>query len=170
MARTTILIGLLLIALGAFGYLGASADAESSPEGGATVAVGTDADAPATAQDLVDAAEPSAAVDDQGPSVTALIPAFVGGLLVLLGVAALRESARKHAMHGAATVALLGFLAGAGRGSSKISAYLENDPDLNVRSFFFVWIMAGLCLLHVVLCIRSFRAARRSREAESANA
>ena len=49
------------------------------------------------------------------PSVTALIPAFAGLPILLLGVAALKESIRKHAMHGVSLLALLGFLLPVGR-------------------------------------------------------
>src|SRR5215216_1948871 len=44
-------------------------------------------------------------------SWTALIPAFFGLIFVALGVLARREARRRHAMHAAVTVALLGFLA-----------------------------------------------------------
>ena len=42
-------------------------------------------------------------------SVTALIPALFGLLLLVLGFLARSESDRKHAMHVAATVGLVGF-------------------------------------------------------------
>ena len=48
-------------------------------------------------------------------SITALIPAFVGLPILVLGIVALKESARKHAMHVAAALAMLGFLAAVGR-------------------------------------------------------
>ena len=48
-------------------------------------------------------------------SITAWIPAFVGGPLILCGLIALKESLLKHAMHVAAMLGLLGFLASAGR-------------------------------------------------------
>ena len=41
-------------------------------------------------------------------SSTALIPAIFGVLLLVLGFLARSEAARKHAMHAAATVALVG--------------------------------------------------------------
>ena len=131
MAKTTILFGILLIALGVVGYTG-SAPADD-PEG--------------------------------ARAVTALIPAFVGGLLALCGLIALKESAMKHAMHAAAMVGLLGFLAGAGRGGMGVGKYLNDDPSLNQRSFLFVWLMAALCGIFVFLCVQSFRAVRRAREA-----
>jgi hypothetical protein len=48
-------------------------------------------------------------------SVTALIPAFVGLPLLLLGFLAFKEKMRKHAMHAAAAIGLLGFVAAAAR-------------------------------------------------------
>jgi hypothetical protein len=54
---------------------------------------------------------------------TALIPGAFGVLLVLCGVLALRESLRKHAMHVASAVALLGTV---GRGSFPIVMSLVN--------------------------------------------
>ncbi len=147
MAKITLVIGLLLIVLGVVGYTGSSSSGED----------------PALA-----AEEVGAVVEEEGPgvaSVTALIPAFVGGLLVLLGLVALMESVRKHAMHAAAVVGLLGFLAGAGRGSMGIGKFLDDDPSLNQRSFLFVWLMALLCGVFLFLCIRSFRAARKQMQA-----
>ena len=43
-------------------------------------------------------------------SVTALIPAFFGAVFVILALVARHESARKHAMHAAVALGLLGFL------------------------------------------------------------
>ena len=55
-------------------------------------------------------------------SVTALIPAFIGIPLALLGViAGIKDGWRKHLMHVAVVIALLGFIATAGRLISKLS-------------------------------------------------
>src|ERR687892_2906795 len=43
-------------------------------------------------------------------SVTALIPAFFGAVFVVLALVARNEAARKHAMHAAVALGLLGFL------------------------------------------------------------
>ena len=48
-------------------------------------------------------------------SVTALIPAFVGLAILLMGLLAFKESARMHAMHVAAALGVLGLLAAIGR-------------------------------------------------------
>jgi uncharacterized membrane protein len=94
-------------------------------------------------------------------SVTALIPAFVGLPLLLLGLLALKESLRKHAMHAAAAVGLLGFLASAGRllwtrFAGTTAAVLSQAS------------MAVLCAVFVGLCVKSFIDARRARENKAA--
>ena len=43
-------------------------------------------------------------------SVTALIPAFFGAIFLILALVARGESARKHAMHAAVALALVGLL------------------------------------------------------------
>jgi len=151
MAKISILFGILLILLGVIGYMGDGPSAATSD-------AGTQA-----------AAETSSETSSETPSpkksVTALIPTAFGGLLVLFGLLALKQSMRKHAMHGAVSVGLLGFLAGAGRGAMGLGKFFSGDPSLNQRSFLFVWLMAILCGVFVVLCVRSFIAARKQSEA-----
>lgn len=90
-------------------------------------------------------------------SITALIPAFFGIALSVLGLAAnAKENLRKHLMHGAVIVALLGFIATAGRLLSRLSE-LTATPAVISQA-----IMAGVCLIFVILAIRSFAAARRN--------
>lgn len=91
-------------------------------------------------------------------SVTALIPAFIGLLLALLGaVSAAKEGLRKHLMHVAVVIALIGFIATAGRLVSKISELSMSPAVISQAS------MAIICLAFVILAIRSFAAARRAR-------
>ena len=45
-------------------------------------------------------------------SITALIPAFFGIVFIVLALVARAEAARKHAMHAAVAVALIGLLRG----------------------------------------------------------
>jgi hypothetical protein len=94
-------------------------------------------------------------------SVTALIPAFVGVPLVVLGILALKESMLKHAMHAAAMLGLLGFLAAAGRLVQKLvtTGMPSGVPGISVG------LMILLCALFVALCVNSFVAARRRRRA-----
>jgi hypothetical protein len=92
-------------------------------------------------------------------SITALIPAFFGILLVIFGLLAnSKENLRKHLMHAAVLVALVGFLASAGRLVSKF-----NDITLSM-AFISQILMALICLIFVILSVNSFIAARKSAE------
>jgi len=90
------------------------------------------------------------------PSLTALIPAAFGIILMLLGhLAVAKENWRKHLMHLAVIFALLGFILPAGRLVSKFG-------DLTLSAAVTSQIlMAILCLVFVVMGVRSFAAARR---------
>ena len=89
-------------------------------------------------------------------SLTALIPAAFGAVLMLLGhLAASNEAMRKHLMHAAVLVGLLGFILPAGRLASKFSDLALSAGVLSQMA------MAMVCLIFVVMCVRSFIAARR---------
>ncbi len=92
------------------------------------------------------------------PSITALIPAFFGIVIALLGLAAqVKESLRKHLMHAAVLIGLIGFLASAGRLASKFS-------DIAMTPAYIAQIaMALVCLLYVIFAVRSFIDARKAR-------
>jgi hypothetical protein len=119
-ARITIGIGVLLIALGLIGYL---------PE---------------------------------QKSATALIPAGFGLVLVVLGVVALQEGMRKHAMHAAVLVGLIGLI-GAGVMATKagLSGNIERPLAFGMQVA-----MALTCGVFVGLCVKSFIDARRRRQAQ----
>jgi hypothetical protein len=95
-------------------------------------------------------------------SVTALIPAFVGLLLVICGVIAARgERARMHATHAALTIALLGAL-----GSlmqvvklGEVFAGTAARPAAVIVSTVMFVLLVG----YIVLGVRSFIAARKAR-------
>lgn len=93
-------------------------------------------------------------------SVTALIPAFFGIVLIACGaIGTVAEGVRKHLMHLAIVVALLGFILTAGRLVMKAATGgLEASPAVMSQGA-----MAAVCLLFVVLAIRSFAAARSAR-------
>lgn len=95
-------------------------------------------------------------------SVTALIPAFIGLPLALLGGLATRENLRRHAMHGAVALGLLGFL-GSARGLVQLPALLAGEPLARPAAVAGQSLTAVLCLVFVILCVRSFVAARRKR-------
>jgi len=93
---------------------------------------------------------------------TALIPVPFGVLLVLLGCVALKENLRKHAMHLAAVVGLLGFLGGAIRGLPGVPALLAGTAERPLAVVEQL-LMALICVVFVGLCVRSFVVARMRR-------
>ena len=92
-------------------------------------------------------------------SVTALIPAFFGVVLLLCAIVArANEGARKHAMHAAVAVGLIGALAALGRG---VPAALGGDASR--PAVLSQLVMGVLLLIYVWLGVQSFIAARRAR-------
>lgn len=95
---------------------------------------------------------------------TALIPALVGLLLAILGFLSLTDDAKKRMlyMHIAVTLGLLGFL-----GTAKsIYDYIRLIQGMQFPHPIAVEekaAMAFLLLIFVLLCVRSFVAARRAR-------
>jgi hypothetical protein len=97
---------------------------------------------------------------DKG-QMTALIPAYVGGALALLGLIALAGSgARKHAMHLAAMVGLIGLVGALYR---PVKSLMDHSFDFEKAPTRLQLAMAGLCLAFVLMCIQSFINARRLR-------
>ena len=97
-------------------------------------------------------------------SVTALIPAFLGIPITIAGFVASRERWRKHAMHAAVLVALLGFL-GSARGLLSLPALLSGAELARPAAVAAQSITAVLCLVFIGLAVNSFIQARRSGEA-----
>jgi hypothetical protein len=95
-------------------------------------------------------------------SPTALIPAGFGLALLILGVIARDPDKRKHAMHFAAMVGLLGFL-GSASGLVKLGAMIAGETVDRQNAVIAKSAMAVLTLFFTVLCVRSFISARRSR-------
>jgi hypothetical protein len=98
------------------------------------------------------------------PSLTILIPAALGLLLLIAGLLALKAGLRKHAMHGAAMVALLGIVGSIGA-LPQLPALLSGGEvqrplAVGARSLTFLF-----CAVLLVLAVRSFIAARRARSA-----
>lgn len=97
----------------------------------------------------------------ESKSMTALIPTWMGVVLLLCGlIGQVKEGARKHAMHVGMLVGLLGFLGSAGR----IPKALSSGEGLGLAGTSQL-ITAILCVAYLVFGIRSFRAARKAREA-----
>ena len=86
---------------------------------------------------------------------TALIPAAFGVVFAVLGFVALNPAARKHAMHAAAALALLGFVFTV-KGAVTLVTSGASAAAISKT------IMSLLCLIFVGLCVRSFINARRS--------
>ncbi|HBV62985.1 MAG TPA: hypothetical protein DEF45_08195 [Rhodopirellula sp.] len=105
-------------------------------------------------------------LQSEQPSVTALIPAVVGTLILLCGlVSAQKPGLAKHFMHISALLGLLGTLAAGGRLASTLTAEAPNRfVQLNLA------IMAILCGGYVFACFKSFRAAGRARRATESEA
>jgi len=123
----------------------------------------------------------------ESKSITALIPAFVGLPLAGLGALALKDNLRKHAMHAAVLLGLLGCLAAGGRaipGVIKLASSAVTSEDASeeetssqtqskdseaqakhklVTAVTSQGLMALVCGIFVVLCVLSFIQARRNR-------
>ncbi len=124
MAKITIGLGLVLIALGFGGYFGTGRE-----------------------------------------SWTALIPVLFGLPLLILGWVALKEHMRRHAMHVAGVIALLGF-AGTVRGLMKLPVLLTDGQLDRPAAVPLQAAMATVCFAFVLLCIWSFIKARRAGTAQ----
>ena len=98
-------------------------------------------------------------IKTENASITALIPAIFGNvILVCGGIASYAEAGRKHLMHLAVVVALLGFILTAGRLVMKLATGgLEASPAVMSQGA-----TAFVCLVFVLFAVRSFAAARSS--------
>ena len=124
MAKITIGLGLILIALGLGGYFGTGRE-----------------------------------------SWTALIPVLFGLPLLILGWVALKEHMRRHAMHVAGVIALVGF-AGTVRGLMKLPVLLTGGELARPAAVAVRAAMAIVCFVFVLLCVWSFIKARRASAAQ----
>jgi fucose 4-O-acetylase-like acetyltransferase len=125
MAKVSIVFGVILILLGAWGFI---------------------------------------ATGNQHP--TALIPTYFGLALAWCGVFAMRKGGAQRAlwMHVAVTLGLVGFL-GAGIMAIKETLAANAGPLAHPAAVESQAAMAAICLIFVVLCVRSFIAARKARRA-----
>jgi hypothetical protein len=96
---------------------------------------------------------------------TALIPAWFGLALGVFGYMAMspNESRRKLFMHINVTIGLLGFLGAAGRAISSYGKARSAGVDPDKIALAAQGAMAGLLLVYVVMCVKSFIDARRER-------
>jgi len=105
-----------------------------------------------------------AVLQHQPHGLHSLIPAGFGLLLVIFGALANTEVAKRRMlfMHIAVTVGLLGFL-GTIPGFVRIFQMAAGHAITGVAAAKVQALMGSICLIFVLLCVRSFIAARRAR-------
>ena len=95
---------------------------------------------------------------------TWLIPTGVGLPLIILGILAARSAAsRKHYMHAAVTLGLLGGLLALFQGTSQLLKLVRGEEVKSLAAGM-VWTMTVLCFAFVGMCVQSFISARKARE------
>jgi len=115
---------------------------------------------------ILDAMGFAAWVAAEHKSPTAFIPAVFGTIIFLCGLAAaFAPGLRKHLMHVAAGVSLVGTLGGLGMGLPKLGALLDGTAARPLASGMQI-AMGAICLIFLILCVKSFIDARRARKAE----
>ncbi|MBT3635670.1 MAG: hypothetical protein HN531_01920 [Opitutae bacterium] len=107
-------------------------------------------------------------------SWTALIPAIIGLVLILLVLAAdAKPSARKHVMHVAVLIGLAGFIMVAMRIGPAVAemTWLRGEPNGIIQASSLkptaMLVSAGLLLIFVILCVASFIQARKEMAAQA---
>ncbi len=108
------------------------------------------------------------APDEQGNQPkTALIPAFFGAAFLVCAIVVIaKESLRKHIMHLAAMIGLLGALGGLMPAYRQV--FVKNlafDPSAPAVKNGIV--MTIICAVFVGLCVKSFIEARKARQANA---
>ena len=95
---------------------------------------------------------------------TALIPTWFGAALGVFGLLAMSpsESRRKLFMHVNVTIGLLGFIGAGFRAAQEFVHASSTGKSLDPIAVGAQIAMAGLLLIYVIMCVRSFIAARRS--------
>ena len=164
MAKITVLFSVALILLGVVGYLGTPVDSGTLKEN-QKANDNQSSELGEQSSESADntSAKKSAEEKPKKRSFTALIPSAVGVVMLSFGLLAFKEPWRKFAMHVAATIGLLGFLAGTSRVVSGLSKAFGDNPP-NWRSFGYVTAMTLICAVFVALCVNSFMQARRERK------
>ena len=94
---------------------------------------------------------------------TALIPAVIGIVLLILGLLAGNEKLRMHVMHAALLIGLLALL-GTARSLLKLPAAFDGTAE-RPGAVFAQAATAVLSVVYLALGVRSFIAARRARTA-----
>jgi hypothetical protein len=96
---------------------------------------------------------------------TALIPAYFGIVLGILGLLANTEDSKRRMifMHIAVTVGLLGVIFPGWRAASAFLVSAHGNAMMRPLAVKEEFAMAVICLIFVLMCVRSFIAARRAR-------
>lgn len=125
-------------------------------------------------ENVIDAPEAGESLEF-GKSWTAFIPGIIGLILILLAVAADKApNAKKHIMHVAVLIALLGFLSIAKMvfGAFAEMSWWRSEPYLIYEASSLkpttMLLSAGLLLIYVILCVVSFITARKEMAAQAA--
>jgi len=96
-------------------------------------------------------------------SITALIPAFFGIPMLVLGWLGLNEKWLKHAMHVAVVLMLLGFFGTIG-GLIKFFKMLAGAEMARPSAVTVQAIMALMCLVFLIFAVKSFIDTRRNKK------
>ena len=102
-------------------------------------------------------------------SITALIPAFFGIPILILGLLGRKEHLRKHIMHAITALALIGFI-GSARGLGSFMNMLSGHDVPRPLATVMQSVMALLTLGFVILAVKSFIDARRERNTSTSQA
>ena len=95
-------------------------------------------------------------------SVTAMIPAFFGAAFLICAIVARKENLRKHAMHAAVALGLIGGVAALAQGIPGALRGNVTRPAVMAQLA-----MAVLLLIYVALGVQSFIAARKARRSSA---
>lgn len=105
--------------------------------------------------------------DPDKASPTALIPAFLGGALAICGLLAFKDGARKHALHAAAALALLG---GLGALYPIVKRLVKGtDVSFSEPAVIAAALTTLICMVFVGLCVNSFIQAKKARKLHEAH-
>lgn len=151
MTNNTLFVGVALVILGLYGYFNGVAEKKEDAKKATAEARKADPNAPE--------------VQPEPVSKTALIPAGVGAVFLLcVGAIIWNNSLRKHVMHFAAVVGVVGFLGG----FMPVMRMLQKEKEQQNWSATGIRVgllMALICAVFVGLCVKSFIDARKARAA-----
>lgn len=147
MTNNTLFCAIALLGLGIWSYVESGNNHKKAADEATKLARETEANAPAVTPDKV--------------SMTTLIPAGIGaGLLACVAGVIFLPNARKHIMHVAALVGVLGFVGGF------VPVFRSKTGfDLESMAIKSGLLMSLICVIFVALCVKSFIDARKARTA-----